>query len=177
MKKLLFYLLSFTAIILIFSECKKDEDLNAWKESNTNAYNAITKNPDYRALKTSTGPTGVYYKVLKSGTGTEYPIQTSKVNVLYKFSFYNGVVFDPGTGENGIPFLLEVSGSLYGAVLPRGLSFALQNMVVGDKWEIWVPHFLGYGMYGLQDSYYNTIIKGYTTLVYEIELVSIKQYP
>jgi FKBP-type peptidyl-prolyl cis-trans isomerase len=40
-------------------------------------------------------------------------------------------------------------------------------MQVGDKWEIWIPWMLGYGETG------NNSIPGYTTLVFEIELLEI----
>lgn len=171
--KNLVYLSAIFALIVSVGACKNNEDLNVWREANTAAYDAITKQSDYRALQTITGPSGVYYKVIHSGTGTEYPFQTSKVEVLYKGTYYDGTVFDSGTSGNGIPveFLLE------GQNLIRGFSFALQNMVVGDKWEIWIPYYLGYGASGLSDSYYQLVIKGYTTLVFEVELVSITQYP
>ena len=168
----LFYLLTFTATILSFNACKDNSDIDAWREANISAYQAITRNWEYRELKTETGPTGVYYKVIKSGTGTEYPIQTSKVKVLYKGSFYEGTVFDPGTSGNDVPVEFFLTSTV------RGFSFAVQNMVVGDKWEIWIPYYLGYGIDGQYDYYSGrTLIKGYTTLVFEVELVSITQYP
>ena len=165
-----FFLLIIAASIVVFSACNTNIADDAWKEANMDAYQAITKKSDYRALQTETGPSGVYYKVIKSGTGTEYPIQTSKVKVLYKGTYYDGTFFDMGSSGNDVP----VEFSLKDVV--RGFSFALQNMVVGDKWEIWIPYYLGYGVNGLQN-YYQTIIRGYTTLVFEIELVSITKYP
>jgi len=48
-----------------------------------------------------------------------------------------------------------------------GFSTALQRMQVGDKLEVWMPWKLAYGESG------NSTIKGYTTLVFEIELVDI----
>ncbi|MCL1934004.1 MAG: FKBP-type peptidyl-prolyl cis-trans isomerase [Candidatus Azobacteroides sp.] len=172
MKNLL-YLFIISALFVSFGACKNDDKADdAWREANTDAYEAITKNPAYQALQTETGPTGVYYKVIQSGTGTEYPLQTSNVEVLYKGTYYDGTVFDSGTSGSGVPMELSL-GSLI-----RGFSFALQNMTVGDKWEIWVPYYLGYG----ESGYYNsstgqTIIQGYTTLVFEVELVSITLYP
>jgi FKBP-type peptidyl-prolyl cis-trans isomerase len=44
-------------------------------------------------------------------------------------------------------------------------------MVKGDKWEIWVPYQLAYGRTGSSDS--DNTIPGYSTLVYEIEIVSV----
>ena len=184
--KNVFYILIFSVLILSFSACNKNNNDNEeWRDANITAYEAVTKNSEYKALRTETGPTGVYYKIIKSGNGTEHPLQTSKVKILYKGTYYNGAIFDLGSSGNDIPLELGLDGNVVinGVTYPsttmaRGLSFAIQNMVVGDKWEIWIPYYLGFGVVGLVESYYyQTIIKGYTTLVYEIELVSITQYP
>jgi len=170
MKKNLSCLLAFAITMVLFSACNDKNDIDAWREANTAAYEAITKT--YKPLQTATGPSGVYYKVVKSGTGTEYPLQTSKVKVLYKGTYYDGSVFDAGSSGNNIPVEFSLSSVV------RGFSFALQNMVVGDKWEIWIPYYLGYGATGHYDTYgYTQLIKGYTTLVFEVELASITQYP
>ena len=178
MKNLL-YLLSISTLFATLSACSKNDNLDVWREANTNAYNAITRNLNYQALQTKTGPAGVYYKVIKSGTGTEYPLQTSNVKVFYKGMYYDGTVFDAGTNENETP----AEFSLVGQSTIRGFSFALQNMVVGDKWEIWIPYYLGYGAngYKITTNYYTgayqTMIEGYSTLVFEVEMVSITMYP
>jgi len=182
--KNLFYLLIFSVLIVSFSACSKsDKDIDEWRDANIAAYDVITKNSEYKALQTQTGPTGVYYKVITSGSGTEHPMQTSKVKILYKGTYYDGSIFDPGTSGTDIPVEIGLNGEIvvYGTTYPntviaRGLSFAIQNMVVGDKWEIWIPYYLGFGVAGLY-YYQTTIIKGYTTLIYEVELVSITQYP
>jgi len=176
------YLITLFAFIVAFSACRKEENIEAWKEANINAYLEITKNPAYKELKTEAGPTGVYFKVIKSGTGTDHPLQTSKVKILFKMFYYDGSVFGAGTSGNDIPVEVAVFEEIYsGVYTPRGFSFALQNMVVGDKWEIWIPYYLAYGAYGVQEYSYlyssTTIVKGYTTLIYEVELVSINQYP
>jgi FKBP-type peptidyl-prolyl cis-trans isomerase len=108
--------------------------------------------------------------VIKSGTGTEHPIQTSKVKVLYKGLYYDKTIFDAGSGQSGVPVEFSTGGTV------RGFSFALQNMVVGDRWEIWIPYYLGYGAGGYTDYYGNALIKGYSTLIFDVELVSFTQY-
>jgi len=171
--KNVFYLLIFSILTVSFNACKSNNDNSEWQTANDAYYQSIAKDPAYLALTTPTGPTGVYYKVEKTGTGTEHPLQTSTVMVLYEGTFYDKTVFDAGTSNNDVP----TSFSLSGSNTIRGFSFALQNMVVGDKWQICIPYYLGYGITGLQDSYYNTIIKPYTTLNFDVELVSITQYP
>ncbi|MDR3341038.1 MAG: FKBP-type peptidyl-prolyl cis-trans isomerase [Candidatus Symbiothrix sp.] len=166
-------LLTIAVLLLAFASCNDSDNMdNAWQDANTEAYNAITKNPEYKALKTETGPTGVYYKVINSGEGTEHPLQTSSVKVLYKGSYYDGTVFDLGSSLNWVPseFYLGSGGTI------RGFSFALQNMVVGDKWEVWIPYYLGYGATDYYSGY-TLVMKGNTTLVFDLELVSITQFP
>ena len=185
----LFYLFLFATLILLFNACSKTNSTDAWREANTNAYDAVVKNSDYRELKTESGPSGVYYKIINSGTGTEYPLQTGKVKILYKGSYYDGTIFDVGSSQNDVSMefsLTPPSSYAYSPYTPanisRGLSFALQNMVVGDKWEVWIPYYLGYGAVGLviTNPYtyaYQTVVQAYSALVYEVELVGITQYP
>lgn len=182
MKKLV-YLLIFSALIVSFTSCKDDNKIDAaWRDANLAYYDSIATAPDYKALKRDTegAPTGVYYHIIKSGERTEhseYPFQTSKVKVRYSGTYYDGTVFFAGT-SNGIATELFVNSQ----TIPRGLSFALQNMIVGDVWDICIPYYLGYGAsgYTVSDYYsysYQTIIKGYSTLNYKVELVSITLYP
>jgi len=176
--KNLFYTLLFAALIVLFNACNKDNSDDVWRKANADAYEAVTKGEEYTELTTGTGPSGVYYKSLETGTGTEHPLQTSTVKVLYSGTYYDGSVFDAGTTGNNIP----VEFSLAGTNTIRGFSFALQNMFVGDHWQICIPYYLGYGAagYTVSDYYsysYQTIIKGYTTLFFDIKLVSITQYP
>jgi len=179
MKNLLF-LLIIAASTVSFYSCNNVNNSSAWENANKDAYNAITKNTDYKEVLTATGPTGVYRKIINTGTGTEYPLQTSRVKALYQGTYYDGTFFDPGTSQSNIPDTLRLDGTMYnGAVaISRGLSFAIQQMQVGDKWEIWVPYYLGYG----DVDYYTTttytlFVKAYSTLVYQVELVDITQYP
>jgi len=69
----------------------------------------------------------------------------------------NKVIFD----STNIALTIPVSGVV------DGFSTALQHMQEGDKWEVWIPWWLGYGESG------SGSIKGYTTLVFEIELVKV----
>jgi peptidylprolyl isomerase/FKBP-type peptidyl-prolyl cis-trans isomerase FklB len=73
----------------------------------------------------------------------------------------NKVIFDSTTNRNDVPSIFTVSGVV------DGFSTALQHMQVGDKWEVWIPARLGYG----ERSQSN--IPGFTTLVFEIELLEI----
>ncbi|MDR1436981.1 MAG: FKBP-type peptidyl-prolyl cis-trans isomerase [Candidatus Symbiothrix sp.] len=182
--KHLFYLLPF-ALLLLAPGCSDDSSSldPAWKSANDEAYRKITTTPGYGELKTPAGPSGIYYKVIKTGEGTEHPIQTSSVKALYYGAYYDGTVFDAGSyifndmrelvePDPAVPKLLSTKGTI------RGFSFALQNMAAGDKWDIWIPYWLGYGETGyINTSTGETLIKAYTTLHFVVELVEIIQYP
>lgn len=185
--KRLIYLTIFLFVAFSFASCNDDINDEAWKDANEEAYNAIKADTaEYKDVRSffhpeedGTGPFGIYFKELKKGDGTEHPLQTSTVKILYEGRYYDGAYFNIGTKNNGIPVQITVNESYtVNYLMTRGLSFALQNMVVGDRWEIWVPYYLGFGAYDLTDSTTGlVIIKAYSTLVYEIELVSITTYP
>lgn len=164
---------------LLFSACDKTETFDdQWKLDNEAQFTAITVNPAYTKLNSQSGNGFVMYKEIQSGNG-ETPYFTDKVKVLYTGWYkniwsmpdtytddknniiYNKVIFD-STENNNIPRTFAVNGVV------DGFSTALQHMKVGDKWEVWMPWKLAYGEAG------NTTIAGYTTLVFEIELVSVE---
>ena len=185
--KQLFYLIISVLIISSFASCSNSAMDDAWRNQNTEAYDSIKADPDYTDVrsisKDQTGPIGVYYKVLKQGSGTESPIQTSAVQILYsgRYPGADSVYFNIGTKNSGVPVWKIINDSdpsfTTDYLMNRGLSFAIQNMVVGDRWEIWVPYYLGFGIGGLLDSSGSTVvIKAYSTLVYDIELVAFKRY-
>ncbi len=105
-------------------------------------------------------PEGILYKVLKKGTGTKCPNIRSIVCVNYRGTFINGREFDSSYSQ-GYPVAFRL------ADLISGWKIALSHMHAGDKWEIIVPYELGYG------SRTNGDIPGNSTLIFEIELISI----
>jgi FKBP-type peptidyl-prolyl cis-trans isomerase len=140
-----------------------DENTSQWRLDNQAAYDGIKMQEEWQSLDIDNGPSGVYYKdITISGTeiGNEYPLQTASVEVNYTGKYYNGTIFDSGK-KSTFPVNNVV----------RGFSAALQSMRTGQKWEVCIPHYLGYGAAG------TTSIQGYTTLFFDIELLKINQYP
>jgi FKBP-type peptidyl-prolyl cis-trans isomerase FklB len=106
-------------------------------------------------------PSGLQYKVLKEGTGP-MPTMTDTVEVHYTGKLINGKVFDSSV-ERGQPAKFTLN-----SVIP-GWTEALQKMKVGSKWELYIPSQLAYGPAPQQN------IPGNSTLVFEVELLSIKK--
>ena len=111
---------------------------------------------DENVFKTESG---MLYEVVKLGNGGAKPTATSDVEVRYRGELIDGKVFD----ETEDPISLNLSGVI------EGWTEGLQLMSVGDKYRFYIPYNLAYGEQG-----YGNVIKPYSTLVFDVELVSIK---
>ena len=107
-------------------------------------------------------PSGLQYKVLTQGTGPK-PAASDTVVCNYRGTLVNGTEFDASTKHGG-PVTFPVSGVI------KGWTEALQLMPVGSKWQLFIPADLAYGDQGA-----GADIPPGSTLIFEIELVSIKE--
>lgn len=91
--------------------------------------------PPKDAKKTASG---MYYKVLTPGKGTDHPKETSKVVVNYSGWTKDGKMFDSSitTGE---PARFPLNHVI------KGWTEGVQLMVVGEKTRFWIPAELAYG--------------------------------
>jgi FKBP-type peptidyl-prolyl cis-trans isomerase FklB len=108
-------------------------------------------------------PDGLQYKILSPGTGPK-PTAADTVVCNYRGTFVNGTEFDSSYKRNQ-PASFQVGGVI------KGWTEALQLMPVGSKWQLFIPPDLAYGESGKGP------IGPQTTLVFEVELVSIQQKP
>lgn len=108
-------------------------------------------------------PSGLQYKILKEGTGPK-PTATDTVECNYTGTLINGTEFD-SSAKHGGPAKFPVNGVI------KGWTEALQLMPVGSKWQLFIPSDLAYGERGTPDG----SIGPNSTLVFEVELVSIEQ--
>ena len=102
---------------------------------------------------------GLQYVVMKKGNGKS-PTQTSVVKVNYEGKLITGEVFD-ASAKHGGPAEFPV-----GKVI-AGWTEALQRMAVGDKWQLFIPPELAYGLNGPPS------IGPNQALVFEVELLEI----
>ena len=109
-------------------------------------------------------PSGLQYKVLKEGTGPK-PAASDAVVCNYRGTLIDGTEFD-SSYKRGEPATFGV-----GQVI-KGWTEALQLMPVGSKWQLYVPADLAYG-----ERSPSTDIPPNSTLVFDVELVSIKAAP
>jgi FKBP-type peptidyl-prolyl cis-trans isomerase FklB len=121
----------------------------------------LAENKKKEGVKTL--PSGLQYKVIKAGTGKK-PKADDTVTVNYRGTLINGTEFD-SSSKRGQPATFPVSGGII-----RGWTEALQLMGEGAKWELFIPSNLAYGERGTSG-----MIGPNATLIFEIELVSIKE--
>ncbi len=105
-------------------------------------------------------PQGIYYKVLKQGNPeAAHPTRHSIVTVHYTGWTINGKKFDSSRG--GTPIAMRLSDLIDGWIV------AMQQMHVGDQWELYIPAEMGYGKYSQPG------IPGGSTLIFEVELIGV----
>lgn len=109
--------------------------------------------PPADAKKTKSG---LAYKVLTPGRGTDHPTETSEVRVHYTGWTTDGKMFDTSTG--GVPAEFPLNQVI------KGWTEGVQLMVVGEKTRFWIPEPLAYR--GQRAPY--------GTLVFDIELLRVK---
>ena len=113
----------------------------------------------------------VYCQVLEAGTGSGHPLFTDSVVVNYSGrlmpsdTYPDGYQFDSSySGEFNPSFNVPV-GMKLSATVP-GFYTAVQQMVDGDRWMVYIPYQLGYGAKSV------TGVPAYSSLVFDINLVS-----
>ena len=125
----------------------------------------IQKNRDWLAAKAQEPGVlpldkGICYKVLRKGDPRNaVPNRGSVVTVHYTGTTINGRKFDSSRGGTAPAFRLR-------ELIP-GWIIALQQMHVGDRWEVYIPAEQAYGRISQPG------IPGGSTLVFDIELIGV----
>ena len=105
-------------------------------------------------------PSGLQYKVLRSGTGKR-PGGSDFVRVTYGIRLINGTLVD--STNPVLPATISMSG-----VGLAGLAEALSLMHVGDRWQLTIPANLAFGAKGAQGG----TIPPDQTLLMDVNLIS-----
>lgn len=104
--------------------------------------------------------TGLQYKVLTQGSGSEHPHSSSKVKVHYHGTLLDGTIFDSSV-DRGEPISFGLNQVI------SGWTEGVQLMVVGDKTRFYIPSHLAYGNRSA-----GKISPG-SLLIFDVELLAI----
>ena len=105
---------------------------------------------------------GLQYKVIKKGAGGDHPTVDSPCLCHYEGTLINGDVFD-SSYSRGSPTTFAPNQVI------KGWTEAMQLMVEGDKFELYIPSELAYGDRGSPPK-----IPGGSVLIFTIEIIEIK---
>ena len=185
-KVLPFYLFTLLPLFMSCSEeTSEEEEFANWKERNDLYLTALAEDSmqqagwqrfkKYSLDQNEEGAVSdyVYVKQIEKGEGTESPLFTDSVRVVYQGrlipskSYSKGYVFDGtvyGTYSSKTAYTnrQKVSG------LIAGYTTALMHMHKGDYWRIYIPYELGYGESGS-----GTKVPGYSVLIFDLTLLDI----
>lgn len=172
MKHTLYYIVCAAACLfaLTLTSCKDDEkdtEFSDWQNKNTKyfeqLYNDVSSriaagDKTWKIIRNYTFEEPVATKpehhiivhILKEGTGYGNPLFTDTVRAHYRGwlipspSYPEGKVFDESwAGDYNLETMMPAKLPVNAVV--DGLSTALQNMHIGDRWEVYIPQQLGYG--------------------------------
>jgi len=107
-------------------------------------------------------PSGLQYKVLSEGGGLEHPTVSTPCDCHYSGRLLDGTQFD-SSYDRGEPSAFAPNQVI------KGWTEAMQLMVQGDKWELYIPMEMAYGASGKPPK-----IPAAATLVFIMEIVKIK---
>lgn len=155
------FIMSFvTARQALQAEKQAEQDKLLFKDYIAENEAFLTRNKEKAGV--SVTPSGLQYEVIKMGTGNK-PTANNTVKVHYVGTLIDGTEFDSSV-RKGEPVEFPVSGVI------TGWTEALQLMPVGSKFKLYIPQNLAYGA-----SQAGELIKPFSTLVFEIELLDIIQ--
>ena len=120
----------------------------------------------------------IIVQVLNEGQGAGCPLYTDTVRCMYEgrlipsTNYLSGWLFDKSFTGTFDPATANAAQFAVSGVVD-GFATALQNMHIGDRWKVYIPYTLGYGIKDNKDSSTGSVIvPAYSTLVYDVTLVS-----
>lgn len=194
-KKIYLFSLVLLALAFVScDETKEVGKYDNWQERNeayiTDLVNAFDANPngDLKRIGLISAPGKyIYYREKEAVPSKDWnqdlngkkPTFTATVKLYYKGTNILGEYFDGNfTGDNPVTTppedIIKNRNANVGDSSPREFTFpgviqgwqeVLQQMEVGDRWEIYIPWEYGYGSSG------NDAILGYSTLIFDMQML------
>lgn len=170
MKKFKIAIISLGLISTMFLSCT-NTDTEDWRDKNLAFYDGLKNKPGVLEIGDSiNGYPKLYYTVYENGTAGTKPVYGNKVKVTYAGWLWNDTTKynSPLNLKNAFDYSTTGTTFKIGNALIEGFNIALTHMNYGARWRIYVPYYLAYGRTG------SNSIKAYSTLIYDVRLVSLE---
>ena len=142
-------------VCLSSAESRQKKAKGQYVQTNRDWLAAKSREDGVKAL-----PGGVYYKVLAEGDyAGATPSPSSVITAHYTGKTIDGATFDSSRGD--VPLACRLRDLIEGWII------AMQQMHVGDRWEVYIPAEKGYGKFSQPG------IPGGSTLIFDIKLLAI----
>jgi len=149
----------FILILTLFVSCDSDvtkieEPIDYTAQNEKEIIDYLAENE----LDAQKSESGLHYIIEEEGTGI-HPTANSTVTVSYKGYFTNGTEFDKSTTGSTFALNRVIAG------WTEGITYFKE----GGKGQLFIPSHLAYG------PYYYKGIPGGSVLIFDVELISVKQ--
>lgn len=120
----------------------------------------------------------IYVKKIEEGKGEYNALYNDSVRVHYlgrlipTAAYPQGYIFDKSYSSYALNEATDVPTPFMVRAVVTGFTTALLHMVEGDRWQVVIPYYLGYG----DTSSSETGMEGYSTLIFDIKLARIYKY-
>lgn len=155
-------------VLPVLVSCEKNEEsvdhtYDRWKERNDSAFHAIyaqaqdsvkAGSPRWRIIRSDnstllpTEKNSIVVRIDSIGTGNESPLYTDSVCINYRGELLNGRIFDHSGFRSDYESVFSpiycYPTHMYVGSNIEGFRTALQYMVDGDLWHIYIPRTLSY---------------------------------
>lgn len=178
MKSKLIMLFATCVLVLLLTACSKTPDTGTnvylqWKLLNDSSFIKMKDSIAYThyIIPAGKGGSSFYYKINTAGDSSSVsPLETDTIVANYRGSFMNGYIFEQSfKGDNPKKDSTARPFRAIANQLIKGFTENLMQMKVGEYRTIVIPQELAYGAYG------STVIPPYSTLKFDIELISVKK--
>ena len=156
MQKLIWIVIGVVLVAVFFY--RSSQNKQSAQQNKDKATRYLLENGQQDDIQTT--DSGLQFKQLEAGTGTEHPKATDKVLVHYHGTLTDGTVFDSSV-DRGEPISFGLNQVI------AGWTEGLQLMVEGEKARLYIPSELAYGDRNVG------VIKPGSLLIFDVELIKI----
>jgi FKBP-type peptidyl-prolyl cis-trans isomerase FklB len=150
--------LYFLLVTIVFTVTAVAVDVTSSYEASKKFLLENSKKPNVVTL-----PSGLQYKIMRTGLGKHHPEHTSPTDCHYKGTLIDGVTTIDSSYDRKQPAMFQPRQVI------KGWTEAMSLMVEGDKWELYIPSKLAYGDKGSGE-----LIKPGDALIFTMEMIYIR---